>query len=158
MRLRTSSRSSTRKSRKQSRNRFRFRPLLQELEDRRVMHAGLLATVEDARVFEGDQTTYAIIPVTLNHAESSPVTVNYMTEAITAKLGVDYEPVEGTLTFAPGVTVLSVTIPIVGDTLDEEDERFQFHIECNEVACNGHAHISPLSIMMRCPSFRPPTH
>jgi hypothetical protein len=36
----------------------------------------------------------------------------------------DYTATSGTLTFTPGQTTKTVTVPIVGDTLDEADETF----------------------------------
>ena len=37
----------------------------------------------------------------------------------------DYLPVAGTLTFAPGETSKTVTVPVIGDRLDETDETFR---------------------------------
>jgi len=70
-------------------------------------------------------TTNALVKVTLNIAIGKTVTVDYQTFAMTATSGVDFQPVAGSLTFAPGVTSQTVSVPIVGDTLDEADETFR---------------------------------
>src|SRR6516162_8800358 len=61
--------------------------------------------------------------VTLDRPSSGTVTVNYATAAGTAGTA-DYTPVSGTLAFAPGETVKTVSVPIANDTLAEGDERF----------------------------------
>jgi len=38
---------------------------------------------------------------------------------------VDFQPVSGSLTFNPRTTALTVSVPVVGDTLDEFDETFR---------------------------------
>src|SRR5439155_3607389 len=54
------------------------------------------------------------------------VTVDYAVTGGTATGGgVDYTLANGTLTFAPGVTTRDISIALVNDTLDEEDETIQ---------------------------------
>ncbi|GLW93881.1 Calx-beta domain-containing protein [Actinokineospora globicatena] len=67
----------------------------------------------------------AVFAVTLNAASTAPVTVNYATSAGTATSGVDFTPVSGTLTFAPGETSKTITVPVLGDLLDEVAETFR---------------------------------
>ncbi len=57
--------------------------------------------------------TNAIFNVTLSSPSGQPVTVNYNTSDITAQAGTDYTQVSGTLTFAPGQTVQTITVPIL---------------------------------------------
>ena len=52
----------------------------------------------------------------------SEVTVNYVTEDITAIAGEDYEAVSGTLTFGAGETVKTITVPIINDAKAEPYE------------------------------------
>jgi hypothetical protein len=52
------------------------------------------------------------------------VTVEYAATDGTAVAGVDYEPLAGTLNFAPGVTTRVIPIRIIRDTLVEGDETF----------------------------------
>ena len=68
-------------------------------------------------VVEGDaNTVYMKFPVRLSRASSVPVTVNYATtETGDAQAGIDYLPVHGLLTFAPGQTLKYVTVAIPGN-------------------------------------------
>ena len=63
--------------------------------------------------------------VTLNVASSETVTVSYATADGTAAAGADYTSVSGTLTFSPGDSLSQTfSVPILGDSLDEDDETF----------------------------------
>jgi MYXO-CTERM domain-containing protein len=80
--------------------------------------------VEGASVVEGNQgTTYAEVRVRLEPASTSTVTVAYKTVDGTATAGSDYQPASGTLTFAPGEVLQTVSIAILGDTVPEPDEK-----------------------------------
>ena len=63
-------------------------------------------------------------PVTLSFASDETVTAAYATSNGTATAGKDYSATTGTLTFAPGETSKTISVPILGDTTDEDDERF----------------------------------
>ena len=52
------------------------------------------------------------------------VTVDYATSDITAEAGDDYTETSGTLTFAPGETVMAIIVPILDDAIYEPTERF----------------------------------
>jgi hypothetical protein len=72
---------------------------------------------------EGDSGTTALtVPVFLLPASTGTVTVTYATSGISATPGVDFTPVSGTLTFPPGSTLQTVTIPVIGDTNVESNE------------------------------------
>jgi len=74
---------------------------------------------------EGSAGTINVtVPISLTFASGATVTVDYQTSDNTATAPGDYSARQGTLTFAPGVTRATFTIPIVGDTLDENDESF----------------------------------
>jgi hypothetical protein len=60
--------------------------------------------------------------VDLSMAQTQPVTVRYATSNGTATGGVDYTIRSGTVTFSPGQTAQTVTVPVVGDNVDENDE------------------------------------
>ncbi len=62
--------------------------------------------------------------VSLSGATSRQVTVDYRTLDGTAKSLTDYEAKSGTLTFAPGQTIQSVTVKVNGDTDEEPAENF----------------------------------
>ena len=61
----------------------------------------------------------AQIPVQLNITSTETITVNYATVGGTATPDVDYTPVNGALTFAPGAAIMTVTVPITDDTAYE---------------------------------------
>jgi hypothetical protein len=54
-----------------------------------------------------------------------PVTVHYETSDGTATAGSDYGAASGTLTFGPGETGKSFTVPVTSDSAPEGDETFQ---------------------------------
>jgi glucose/arabinose dehydrogenase len=66
--------------------------------------------------------TTQYVPVTLSHPSSQTVTVNYQLLAWGSTPNVDYTGSPGTLTYAPGETVKSVPINVIGDKLNEPDE------------------------------------
>src|SRR5262249_25465205 len=65
-----------------------------------------------------------VFTVTLSASTASTVTVNYATVDGTAKAGMDYLAVTGTLTFNPGVVTQSITVNVVGNTIPEPDKAF----------------------------------
>jgi hypothetical protein len=82
-------------------------------------------TIDDVVVPEGNTgTTAATFTVTLSAASGQPVTVHYATANGTAVAPGDYYAASGTLTFAPGVTVQTVSVLVLGDTQNEGDETF----------------------------------
>ena len=52
-----------------------------------------------------------------------PVSVDYATSDITATAGADYPATSGTLTFAPGETAKTISVPVFEDGHDEDHER-----------------------------------
>ena len=78
--------------------------------------------VEDAEANEADGTMD--FRVHLSGAYSDPVTVDYATADRTATAGSDYTARSNTLTFAPGQTVKTVSVPILPDTVADDGERF----------------------------------
>src|SRR4029079_1160246 len=81
--------------------------------------------ISDVTVTEGNSgSKSATFTVSLSGQGSWPVTVQYATANGTATAGSDYTGTSGSLTFAPGQTSLTVTVPVLGDTLDEADETF----------------------------------
>ena len=78
-----------------------------------------------ASVTEGKGgTTVMTFTVTLSAAYDQAVTVNFATGNGTATGGEDYVARSGTLTFAPGETVKTITITVKGDKKREADEYF----------------------------------
>ena len=62
--------------------------------------------------------------VRLHPASTSTVTVDYRTEDVRATAPDDYEATSGTLTFAPGETERTVSVPIVDDDVEDSGEEF----------------------------------
>ncbi|HEX8143239.1 MAG TPA: Calx-beta domain-containing protein [Pyrinomonadaceae bacterium] len=71
-----------------------------------------------------ESTANVTFIVTLSTPSASTVTVDYATANNTATAGSDYQTTSGTLTFAPGETSRSITVPIINDTMDEPSETF----------------------------------
>ncbi|MGZ0162813.1 MAG: beta strand repeat-containing protein [Planctomycetales bacterium] len=78
------------------------------------------------------QTTNANFIVTLSGVFLQPVTVQFATSSDgtntggTAVAGEDYVATTGTVTFQPGETTQTLSVPILGDDLDESDEETFF--------------------------------
>ncbi|WP_425584668.1 Calx-beta domain-containing protein, partial [Viridibacterium curvum] len=70
----------------------------------------------------------ATFTVTLSAASGQTVTVGYNTSNGTATAGSDYTGTTGTLTFAPGVTTQTITVPITNDTVYEIAETFNVNL------------------------------
>ena len=82
-------------------------------------------SITDATVLEGNAgSSNATFTVSLSGPSSQTVTVNYASVAGTATSPADYGAVSGTLTFVPGDTSETITVPVVGDLLDEDDENY----------------------------------
>jgi hypothetical protein len=83
-------------------------------------------SISDVGVTEGNAgSVNAAFAVTLSSASSLTTTVAYATADGTATAGTDYTARgPATLTFAPGVTTQTVTVPVLGDTLPEANETF----------------------------------
>jgi chitinase len=83
-------------------------------------------TVEDVAVSEGDGV--ATFVVTLPTVSAQSITVTYQTADLTATAHLDYTPISGTLTFAPGEITKTLQVPIIGDELVEPDETFAINL------------------------------
>lgn len=74
---------------------------------------------------EGDSGTKdAVFTVSMSRSWSQSVTVDYSTADASAEEGADYQATSGTLTFAPGETAKTISVPVLGDMMDEYDESF----------------------------------
>ncbi|TAG83022.1 MAG: hypothetical protein EAZ21_02290 [Betaproteobacteria bacterium] len=82
-------------------------------------------SINDVTVTEGNSaTTNAVFTVTLSAASGQTVAVNYATADGTATQPADYTSTSGTLTFTPGQTTRTITVPVIGDTVPEVNETF----------------------------------
>jgi hypothetical protein len=72
--------------------------------------------------------------VSLSASSSQTVTVNYATENGTATGGgacrnaTDYLTRNGTLSFSPGTTTRTVSVPVCGDKTPEQNETFHVNL------------------------------
>jgi hypothetical protein len=81
--------------------------------------------VNDYSLTEGNSgARQATFTVTLSDAHGEPVTVSYSTSDSGALLGSDYVAASGTLTFAPGETMKTITVQDNGDRVGEANEAF----------------------------------
>jgi hypothetical protein len=102
-------------------------PLVEEVESRALLTA--LVMIDNPSVVEGTGGTNAMhFNVRLSGASSTPVTVAYHTVDRTALAGSDYTPVSGVLSFAPGQTSATVSVPIVTDSNPEPLESFALQL------------------------------
>jgi Calx-beta domain/FG-GAP-like repeat/FG-GAP repeat len=85
---------------------------------------------DDATVTEGDSgTTDAQVNVRLSGPSAQVVKVNYVVRGNPAAIeGQDFAPTAGTLTFQPGETAKTVSVPVFGDALNEDPESFTLHL------------------------------
>ncbi len=83
-------------------------------------------SIDDLAVLEGNEGTVdAVFTVTLSAPSTRTVTVNRVTVNGTATTPADYTALNpATLTFLPGTTTQQVTVQVVGDVLDEQNESF----------------------------------
>jgi len=79
-------------------------------------------SISDVTVDESAGT--ATFTVSLNSPSSTSVSVDYSTSDNTAFSGSDYQPLTGSLTFAPGETSRTISVPIIDDSLVESTESF----------------------------------
>ena len=97
------------------------------VDDDPTLSAASFLTVDTASVVEPDTgQVNETFTVRLQPASAATVTVNYSTANGNAEAGADYTTTNGTLTFAPGTTSRTVTVPVRGDDLMEADETFNF--------------------------------
>jgi Ca2+-binding RTX toxin-like protein len=83
-------------------------------------------TVDDVIVDESDSV--AKFTVRLTQPSTQSVSVSYNDSNATALNGSDYLAQSGTLTFAPGQTAMTISIPIVADSVPEETELFKLNL------------------------------
>lgn len=94
--------------------------------------------VSDPVIIETDTGgKQAVFKVRISESSGSPITLSYATADGTALAGADYTAASGAVTFAPGETVKTVTIDIVGDTVSEGTEQFSLVVTPTGAIANG---------------------
>jgi hypothetical protein len=81
-------------------------------------------SIDDVTVVENIAGGLATFTVTLSTASGQTVTVVYNTSNGTAVQPGDYTSTTNTITFLPGQTSQTITVPINNDTTDETSETF----------------------------------
>jgi uncharacterized repeat protein (TIGR01451 family) len=81
-------------------------------------------SINDVIVTERPGGTNAVFKVTLSNATRNTVTVDFSTSDGTTRAGTDYVSTSSTLTFLPGATTQTISVSILDDLLDEDDETF----------------------------------
>jgi Ca2+-binding RTX toxin-like protein len=97
-----------------------------------------LVSVSDLVVDE--QAGTVTFAVTLDRPSTGVVSMNYGTVDGTAVAGTDYVAASGTLSFAPGETVKTVSVSLVNNALAELDESFSLQLS----ALTGATTLDPL--------------
>jgi glucose/arabinose dehydrogenase len=86
-------------------------------------------SINDVSVTEGTiVTAFAGFTVALSNASSQTITVNYATADGTATAGSDYVATNGTLTFTPGQTSLTLGVAVNSDLRNEPDVAFNLNL------------------------------
>lgn len=100
---------------------------------------GPRVSVGDARVVEGDVAGAALgFDVRIEGSAEKPLLVTYATAAGSATAGVDFTPVSGAVTFAPGGPALhTVLVPVAGDLAQETDETLSLRLTGGTAAIVG---------------------
>lgn len=80
-------------------------------------------SINDISLAEGDAGTKSFdFTVTLSSAGNVATTVDFVTENGTVSASSDYQPASGTLTFNPGDLTKTITVPVNGDPVNENDD------------------------------------
>jgi uncharacterized repeat protein (TIGR01451 family) len=99
-------------------------PVLSDLRVQTAQNGAL--SVSDVTVTEGNSgTTAAAFEISLAQPLNRNVSVSYATADGTALAGQDYTATTGSITIPYGETRRTVTVPVLGDTVDEADETFR---------------------------------
>ncbi|HEU0305193.1 MAG TPA: Calx-beta domain-containing protein [Gaiellaceae bacterium] len=83
-------------------------------------------SINDPTVVEGNSgTVNCVFTVTAQFGDVAPITGNYATANGTATAPGDYTASSGTFQIPPRETTAQITVPVVGDTLNEPNETFR---------------------------------
>ncbi|MGH2810647.1 MAG: Calx-beta domain-containing protein, partial [Actinomycetota bacterium] len=93
--------------------------------------------VTDVEVPEGDSgNPEAVFVITLLRPASGVVRVDYEAVAGSAAPEADFIPVEGTLMFSPGEISTVVRVPVIADTVSEQNETFELQLVSADTTLN----------------------
>ncbi|MCW2959380.1 MAG: repeat protein, partial [Solirubrobacterales bacterium] len=101
-------------------------------------------SVSPLTILEGTGgTTTATLTVTLSAPSGRTILAGYATKDQTAIAGVDYQQAAELLTYNPGETSKTITIPIAPDSEIEQDETFEVYVFN---AASGSDSVSPVTV------------
>jgi hypothetical protein len=79
----------------------------------------------DVTVSEGNVgVENVVVPIQLSQPASTPVSVKWVLQGVTATAGSDFKAAHGTATFKARITNHTITVHVYGDTVPESDETF----------------------------------
>jgi len=85
-------------------------------------------SVSEASVLEANENNTLDFEVSLSWDYTQEVKVDFQTVAETAEEGVDFEQASGTITFATGEVTKTVSIPVFGEKIFENDETIKLEL------------------------------
>lgn len=86
-------------------------------------------SISDARATESDDGSVVMLfTLTLSEAAKTSVRVDFATQDVTALAGSDYLARQGSIGFAPGETVKTISVRLIGDNLAEAMETFRMKL------------------------------
>jgi hypothetical protein len=95
----------------------------------RILNDDIDVSVNDLTVIEGHAgTKNAVFAIVAFGDVNRNVTISYTTINISAIAAEDYLPRAGVATITPGASAALVTVPVIGDQLDEGDHSFLFFL------------------------------
>lgn len=96
---------------------------------------GITFRVDDVSVLEGDSgMTQAVFTINLLGTLSNTINVSFFTSDISATAGIDYLARNDTISFNPGQTIQTISVPVIGDLLDEPEESFELNLSVSDSA------------------------
>lgn len=113
-----------------------------------------VASVASQNFDEGNGLHEVAVQIQLTGSSPTPVVLEYRTIDGTAAAADDYEEARGTLTLAPGQSVATVPVRVIGDTQPEPDETFSIELT-NPVGARIRAS-APIVIRNDEPLHHPP--
>lgn len=102
-------------------------------------------TADSEEVLEGEDATFT---VSLSAESSKPVSVKYTATKGTALVGSDFEATTGVLTFEPGETELTVSVPVLLDNEVDDGEVFSLKLStAKEATLNSKLSAAKVTIL-----------
>ena len=96
---------------------------------------GITFRVDNVNVLEGDSgMTQAVFTINLLGTLSDEINVAFFTSDLSATAGIDYLARNDTITFHPGQTIQTISVPVIGDLIDEPKESFELNLTVSNSA------------------------